>query len=244
MRTSLWAIVVMLGASSMSPAQTPAEIVERAVKAHGGDALAKMKYVSHSSKGKVNLGGVDLVATRSARWALPDRAHWELELSRDGAKIKTRIAIVGLAGWQQVNANPAADLTPMAYDTMAEEAWLFWLSSVLPLKGKGLTLSPAEPATVNGDLASGVLVSRSGKPDVTLWFAKNSGLLVKARFKGTDGGQPTSKEFVFSGHQDFAGVKLPTRLVDFANNVRMGDWQITDWSFTEKLNPEDFAKPK
>jgi hypothetical protein len=242
MRTLLSAVCCLLIPAAAS-AQSPADIIARAVTAHGGDAVAKMKYVAHSSKGRVNLLGVDVPAVRSARWALPERAYWDLEFTQAGTKLRTRIAIVGVGGWQQVNNSPAADLPPAAFDTMAEEAWLFWLVSVAPLSGKGLAFGPAEPATVNGEPALGVVVTKAGRPDVYLWFSKATGLLVKARFRGSDGGQPTTKEFVFSGHKEFEGVKLPTRLVDYANNIRMGDWEITEWKFSEKLNAEDFKKP-
>ncbi|MBX7105439.1 MAG: hypothetical protein K1X57_15245 [Gemmataceae bacterium] len=239
-----YACLLLLAIAGPVAGQTPAEIVERAVKAHGGSAVSKMKFVSHSAKGRFNFGGIDVPATRAGKWALPDRVVWDLEMNREGTKLRTRIGVVGLAGWQQVNANPAIDLSPTAYDTMVEESWMFWLSSILPLNGKGLKFAPAEPAVVNNDAALGVLVTRDGKPDVTLWFSKATGLLTKARFKGSDGGRATSKEFVFADHKEFDGVKLPTKLTDYANGVRMGEWQITEWKFADKLNADDFNRPK
>jgi hypothetical protein len=240
---ALACLVFVVAGDAAATAQPPQAIIDRAVKAHGGaDALAKTKAMVQSAKGRVSINGVDVEATREARYALPERYSWLLELKPAVGKQRRLIVRNGLSGWQQVDNQPAEDIPTLLYDIISEEGYVLWLCTVAPLGQAGFTFAPAPAADVEGQPAAGVLVTRTGRTDVTLHFHGSSGLLVKCRFVSR--AEPGAvKEWFFSRHKDFAGVKLPTRLIDRKNADRLGDWDVTDYKFVDRFDAATFKRP-
>jgi len=234
-------LAVFLFAQSLV-AQTPDAIVQRAIQAHGGsDVLAKMKAVIVTARGKANLGGPEVEGTRELKWALPDRASWSVEFPRE--RIKTLIVVNGLTGWQQVGTNPATDLSPSAYDTMVDDAYAFWLSTVAPLTRKEFTLTAAKDAEVDGQSACGIKVTKPDRREATLYFSKANGILVKMQYLGREAGALVPKEMVFGSHKEFDRIKLPTKVTDIIRGNKMGEWQVTDYKFVDKFDATTFRKP-
>jgi hypothetical protein len=232
--------------ASPAGAQPPRDVVQRAISAHGGtDALAKTKAMTQVAKGRFNFGGIDVEATREGKFALPERVAWTIEFQREGIRQRVLIGLAGFSGWQQSPPQPAVDLPPAAYDTIAEEAHAHWLCTVAPLSDKSVTVSAAPGATVDGQPADGVKVTRPGKPEVALYFSKATGLLVKAQFRGREGGpgKETVKEWLFGGHKDFSGVKLPTKITELQSGTRVGAWEVTECRFVDKFDAAAFKKP-
>jgi hypothetical protein len=233
---------LLLGSSLV--AQSPAEIVERAINAHGGaEALNKMKTFEQVAKGRCSLGGPDLDAVREAKWSLPDHALLTLEMNPQGAKLKTVIGLNGLSGWVRANADSAQDLKPGQYDLIADESWAHWLCSIAPLTQKGLKLSAVSQIQVDGQAADGVRIVKEGRPEVTLYFSKSNGLLVKALARIKDGGNTASKEWTFAGHKDYSGVRLPSKITETQNGQRQAEWTTVEYKFVEKFDPTVFRKP-
>lgn len=235
-------IMVLLLVAPATVAQTPEAIVNRAIQAHGGaDVLAKMKAVIVTSRGKANFGGPEVEGTREAKWALPDRAIWILDFPRE--RLKTTLVVNGLSGWQQVNTAPAMDMPPTAYNTMVDDAYAYWLSTVAPLSRKDLTITPGGEATIDGQPAIGVKITKADRPEAVLYFSKANGLLLKVAYKGREAGTPTPKEIVLSDHKEFERIKLPTKVVDIKSGMKMGEWQVTDYKFVDKFDAGVFRKP-
>lgn len=234
--------LVMLVCIPNANAQTPDAIIQRAISAHGGsESLAKMKAVIVTSKGKANFGGPEVEGTRDSSWALPDRVLWTLEFPRD--KLKTTLAVNGLSGWQKVNTTPASDMSPPAYDTMIDDAYAYWLATVLPLTRKDLVFAVAPDGTIDSQPAFGIKVTKPNRPEATLYFSKSNGLLMKVAYKGREAGVPVPKEIVLSNHKTFDGVKLPTKIVDITKGAVMGDWQVANYKFVDKFDATTFKKP-
>jgi hypothetical protein len=237
--------LVLLAFFQPAIGQTPQDWINRATSAHGGaNALAQMKAFAVVANGKINISGTDVVATREGKLALPDRLLWTVTFKYNGIDRKSVIALNGLSGWQQINQRQPGDMDSTIYDENAEEAYAFSLTTLTPLSQKGFTFAAAPDVTVNGKPAAGVKVSRAGKPDVVLCFSKADALLVKAQFAGKSAGVPTNKEFVYSEHKPFGGVKLPTKIIDMRDGVRIGEWTVTDYRFVDKFGAEEFKKPK
>lgn len=232
-----------LATATVAFGQPPQAIIDRAIKAHGGaDALAKTKAMVQSAKGRLSINGVDVEATREARFALPERYSWLLELKSAAGRQRRMIVRNGLSGWQQVDAQPPEDIPTLLYDIISEEGYVRWLCTVAPLGQAGFTFAAAPGADVHGQPAVGVLVTRSGKTDATLHFNGSSGLLVKARFASR--AEPGAvKEWLFDRHKDFSGAKLPTKLIDRKNADRLGDWDVTDYKFVDRFDASTFKKP-
>src|SRR5262245_59829785 len=96
--------VVFLSITATASAQSPKEIIERAIRAHGGaDALVKTKAMTQKASGRVNFQGIDVDATREAKWALPERVAWTVDLSAPQKKMKVQLVMNGLSGWQSID---------------------------------------------------------------------------------------------------------------------------------------------
>jgi len=238
-----WIFLTLAVVAPPAAAHPPQQIIDQAIKAHGGaDALAKTRAMIQSAKGRLSINGVDVEATREAKYALPERYSWLLELKSGAGRQRRLIVRNGLSGWQQVDSQPPEDIPTLLYDIISEEGYVLWLCSVAPLTQTGFVFSPAPNADVEGQPAAGVLVTRPGRTDVTLHFHSVSGLLVKARFASR--AEPGAvKEWFLSRHKDFAGVKLPTKLIDRKNADRLGDWDVTDYKFVERFDASTFKKP-
>jgi hypothetical protein len=237
--------LVVLGFGGLSAqAQTPTEIVERAVNAHGGvAALSRLKSFEQIAKGKCSLVGPEMDAVREAKWALPDRSLITLEMNVQGRKLTTVIGLNGLYGWVKANADPAQDLKPGQYDLIADESWVHWLCTVAPLTQKGVKLSPVAPIQVDSVAADGIRAIKEGRPDVSLYFSKSNGLLVKAVARIKDGGATANKEWVFSGHKEYSGVRLPGKIIETQNRQRQAEWSQVEYKFVEKFDAAIFRKP-
>ncbi len=109
MRYTLCVLMVLV-LGPVAASQTPLEIVERAIKAHGGpSAVAKLKAFERSGKGKCTVVGSEVASAYEAKLALPDRAHFTIEMSLPAAKVKTVIGLNGLSGWVRANNDPCHD---------------------------------------------------------------------------------------------------------------------------------------
>ncbi|MFL5329684.1 MAG: hypothetical protein ACJ8C4_12295 [Gemmataceae bacterium] len=238
-----FATLAMFVFSATLSAQTPQDIVNRAVRAHGGEsALNKTKFMTQRATGRVNFQGADVDAVREGKWALPERVLSDVEVTMQGKKVKFVLVLNGLTGWQATSGASPTDLSAATYDMLTDEAHVQWLCTILPLTRKDLTLSAVPPATSDSQQCPGVKVAKPGKPDTTLYFHPSTGLLVKAKFKGRGPGGALDKEFMFSDHKEIDGVKLPMKVQDFQMGTRMGEWTVKEYRFVDRFEPNTFKK--
>ena len=237
-------IVASLLLAGFVSAQTPKEIVEKAIQAHGGaEALAKTRAMIQKATGRVNFQGNDVDSQREGKWALPDRVFNDVEVTIQNKRNKFTLVLNGLSGWQTIDGGATTEMSSTTYDMLIDEAHVQWLCTVAPLTRPELKLSPAPAAAVNGQQCSAVKVTKAGKPDATLYFSQANGLLLKATFRGHGQIGMMDKEFIFSEHKETAGVKLPTKVQDFQAGTKMGDWTVKEYKFVDKFESGTFKKP-
>lgn len=238
---ALMTVCVFVVAAVSARAEEPALVVERAIRATGGEAaVAKTRVMTQTAKGRVNMNRTETDAEWAMKWNLPDQLRWELTINQASGRTQTVIVLNGTRGWQSVNGGPAADLESIPFAVVTDEAHVYWLCRLEPLKHKDVRLTPLPDETVDSQPANAIKAAYPGKPDVKLSFSKSSGLLLKAAFQSTGG---VAKEFQFAEPKDFDGVRLPTRLTHVENGVRMGQWTVTRYQFVNKIDPADFKKP-
>ena len=86
-------------------------------------------------------------------------------------------------------------------------------------------------------------VRARGHPESNLYFSKRTGLLIKVARRSTESGVPVDKEYLFSGHKDFGGAKLPTREVLLVGGKRWTDVTVRDYKFLKKVDDATFGRP-
>jgi hypothetical protein len=215
-------------------------LVDRAVKAHGGaDALNKAQALVRSGTGTMTLFGNTSSFTDEVTWSLPDRLRLAMEVEK---KYRLTMVVNGDKGWQSAGG-PTVDLGPARLAEVRDEMYVLWLTTLMPLKQTAFKLSPLPEIKVNGAAAVGVKVMSKDKADVKLYFDKKTNLLVKIERRATEGGQKVDKEYFYSDHKDFDGVKLPTKQSEWINGRKFSELTGATYKFPKKLEEAVFAKP-
>jgi len=214
-------------------------VIDKAIKAQGGaDKLAKYKGSTWSEKGTYyGMGdGLPYTGTYAVLW--PDKMRMDIE----NAFV---MVLNGDKGWVQMNGE-TKEMTKEQLAAEKEERYAGWVTTLVPLKDKGFTLTPVGDAKVEGDAATGVKVSHKGHGDVTLFFSKKSGLLVKSEHRAKDmqnGGKEVNQEAFYSDYKNVSGVQVPMKVVLKRDGKPFVDEESSDVKLATALDDKLFGKP-
>ncbi len=215
-------------------------LIDRAIKAHGGEAgLAKVAVSTRTNAGSQTQPTGEVTFTSTVTQSLPDRVRLEIEVG----KSKLLTVIDGAKGWQQSAGGSTFPVDRDRLKEMKGEAYVWWLATLVPLKKDGLTLALAPEIKVDGKPALGVKVSGRGEPDAKLYFDQGSGLLVKIERRAPETGVLVNKEYYFSDFKDFDGVKLPAKEVMTVNGRKWYEVKVLTYKFLAKVEDSAFARP-
>jgi hypothetical protein len=215
-------------------------IVDRAIKAHGGAAaLAKVIHFKRTDTGTQALQGRDVPFTSYVAGHLPEKIRLQIELNR---KVKTTIVLNADRGWQS-DGGPAVALFSQRVKELREEAYRWWLTTLVPLTKPGFTLSTVPDIKVDGEPAVGIKVVSRGHHDTRMYFLKSNGLLVKIECQATEGGNKVEKEYLYGNHREFDGARLHTRELVKVDGKKFTTFTISEYSFPDKIDPSTFSKP-
>jgi hypothetical protein len=222
-------------------------LIEKAIQAQGGpDKVAKLRAMRIKAEGTMELvpGQPATPFTIEDVWHMPDKYRTSATMTLMGMKVTQTQVLDGDKGWAAFNGR-AMDLPKEAAAEMREQKYAEDLDRLGFLKDTGKELSVVEDARVNGKPAAGVRIKSKGHRDVTLYFDKDSGLLVKRTHPILDpmSGKEATQEVVFGDYADSAGVKYPKALTAFRDGKKVIEVKVTEVEFLDKVDPKLFAKP-
>jgi hypothetical protein len=236
--------VALTIAVSMIPqwahAAEPKEIIEQAIKASGGaEAINKQKAFTWSETGKYYGMGDGLDFKGKCAYQAPDKFRVEIE------NVFT-MGLDGKTGWTKTADGTVADLTGEKLKTQLDQIYLSRVVRLAPLTGKKFKLADAGEEKVGDHNAVGVKVSSEGHPDVTLYFDKESHLLVKTSVQvySEEESKEVKQESSFSDYKEFGGVKQPMKYVAMHDGKRYIEAEISDFKVVDKLDESMFKKPE
>jgi len=219
------------------PAADPAAILDRAIKAAGGEAaLRRASVLKWRGRAAVHAG--ERRITLEGRWIVepPDRAvvaTWETDRGEASTR---RLILLGSEGWME----RGGERTPMTPEVVANERDQFYLYSVmrlLPLREPGVRLSATGPRSLR--------VEREGRPTVEMIF-DGSGRLDRMRTQVLDpaSGRRVSEEITLEGAIAAGGVQWPLRLFITQDGTPFFDLELTELAIgsSEELLRE--ARPR
>ncbi|HEX5271506.1 MAG TPA: hypothetical protein VFW33_13510, partial [Gemmataceae bacterium] len=165
----------------------PRPIIEKAVKALGGEEVLTRTAASHTRlKGTfVGLpgGAAAGIAVTGEVWSQPGSERLALVIELGGQKSTMTRAWHNGKGWEQ-NDGAVKD---MGADDLAEARQSAHVDRVLTLvpllKDKDFTLKALGRSKVDGAEVDGVRVSSPGRPDVTLYFDPVTGFPRRAEYR-------------------------------------------------------------
>jgi hypothetical protein len=188
-------------------------ILDKAIQAHGGEAnLGKIKAVYLKGTGVIRAAG-DLKF--SAEWYVMGTTHSKLTVDADVNGMIIRIIKVmnGDKGWQKLGD---AATMPLNADDLAEEKATIYahhVTTLLPLKEKGVTLSSLGELKVGDQTLVGLRATRDKHADVSLYFDKKTNLVVKVETSIKDqGGRDIVQEANYSDYKAVDGVQCAHKI--------------------------------
>jgi hypothetical protein len=192
MRACLPLFVLLLASGSLRAEDDPKAIVERAIKAVGGEAvLARAGSCEMKIEGVIE-SDVRLPFHAVALVQMPDQFKHVMEYQRNGRTV-TQV--------QMFHGNTIAiriDNHPLGIDAGLQAALLRGrfadtLTQLTVLKAKEIQLTGLGESKVAGKPVVGVKVTAPGRPEVQVFFDRETGLLVKTEHRQLD---PRTREDV------------------------------------------------
>jgi hypothetical protein len=215
-------------------------VVEKAIKAQGGaEGLARAAVAQRQGKGTLALSGVDYPFTTEETLNLPGQFRYRNEA---GKKQLVRV-INGDKGWVQAAGGMTVEMNRDRLAEQMEEAYVLWLVTLAPLVKDSFNLDVLPEVKVAGRPAAGVKVTARGRPEVAMYFDKESGVLVKITRRAREAGLEVEKEYLYSDYKDIDGVKLPTREVTTVNNRKFSEVQYTEYKLLRRSDESAFDRP-
>ncbi len=172
--------------------------------------------------------------------SLPDKVRLQVKM---GKTFETVIVLDGETGWQADNGGPASKMLAGRTREVREEAYLWYVTTLVPLLNPEFTLSTLPESKVGAEAVVGVKVERKGHADTRLYFSKRNGLLLSAERRVSEAGLAVDKEYLYEGHRSFGGAMLPTKETVKLNKRKWTEFAISDYTFPTKFDATTFAKP-
>jgi hypothetical protein len=202
-------LIVMVGFLLGRPAalwaeEGPRALIERAVRAQGlpsADDRPKASWV----KFKGRLCGVDGARfTAEAFQQAPRRFKMVLDLELPGSRVSEIEVRNGAKAWVHVN-DQTQELDARRLASLDRSDYIDRVTGLVALlKDSQFTLTALPPSQVAGRATVGVKVSSRGRPDIRLYFERDSGLLVKSAYRDreADDDHETNEETLYSDYRE------------------------------------------
>ena len=239
--------VVLLCAGSAPAQEKPQEVIQQAIKAHGGDEkLARIACDKVKVNGILHIGDDDVPFTAETYVQLPDQFKNTVNLTVNGRKIVLVQTLLGDKTAVTQDGQPLK-VTAAGDADMRETMHLERCLRLVPLlTDKAYELTALEESKVTNQPAYGVKVALKGRKDLRLYFDKETHLLVKTEHPHDDGkgGGEVKQEEYYSNFKDLGGgFKRPTRVSAYRDGKKVMDAELTEVKYLDKIPEAELGKP-
>jgi hypothetical protein len=243
---SLLSLVSIISSAGLARAQEDAHaILAKAVKAHGGEEKLSRLHADHVKvKGTLYLGDTEIPFTGETLVQMPGQFKNVMDMKFMGQNRKVVQVLNGDRGWVSIDGQPR-DPDAARLAQMKETLYMDQLVRLTPLlKDNAFQLMALKEAKIKDRPAVGVRIASKGHKDASLWFDKDTGLLVKAEYTMLNNQKKdVPQEEYFSDFKEVNGIKRPMKVVAFQDGKKLMEAEITDVQSPEKIADTEFAKP-
>jgi hypothetical protein len=204
MRSVLLAAIfsLLLSACPSVADDTPQEIVQKAIRALGGeDRLGRQVATRYQLTGKLHVGGTEDFAFTGEMFTQPNGDFkYTLDLKANNLSFGFTMVLVGDKGWRSVSGM-VEDHDAATLEDMKRSRYYDRVTTLVPLlKDKGFTLTALGETTIKEKAATGIKVAHKGQEDISIFFDKETFLPVKTdyRSKALGDEKATRQETYFS----------------------------------------------
>jgi hypothetical protein len=253
----------LLMAAPAKDEQAEAEaVLDNAIKAAGGqEKLTKLTSFVLKVRRKTTprANGAGLETTAEISYEYPDRKRSESTREVGGAKTTTVQILNGDKAWI-TSRGTTRELTVDQAARMKTEPFTEFPVRQLPLyRGRGYKLTMLGESKVEEKRAVSVKVSSEGKPEVRLFFDKETGLLLKREYElsrvgpagtgagvpaGDDNSKPITVEVIYEDYKEAGGIRYPTRITRIQSGQKISEEEVAEFKVVEKFDEKTFAKPE
>ncbi len=242
MRMLLGLLFVLVGALPSLRADDGADalaIVDDAIKAHGGaDALTKAQSFTRKGTGHIFPSDKPMTVTEELTVNLPGQMRLAADVQGAG---KILLVLNGDKGWRS-QGGAADELGGERLKELADEAYVLWLTTLVPLKKDGVMLKPLPEIKVGDKPAVGVAINAKDHSTVKLYFDKTSHLLVKVEREAKQAGSTVNKEYLYEDYKKTDGVQLPGKITELVNGAKFSELTSVSYKL-HKADETSFGKP-
>jgi hypothetical protein len=238
------ALLVGAGAARADDQADAKALLDKAIKAMNGEGkLAKLSTASVKGKITGKDGDREIILVLDATWQGMSHYRADVDVSEGGRNFKGLMVIAGDKGWfKAMDRTEEAPAEILAFIQNILHAGR--MPAVLPaLKDKAYTPTVLAEVKVGDRPANGLLFSHKDRKDVSLYFDKENGLLLKSEVRLTD---PRMKEitmeYLYSDYKDFDGVKLCGKIT-FKIDDKDFAMELTEIKPVDKVDKAQFEKP-
>jgi hypothetical protein len=223
----------------------PSAVLDKAIKALGGEKLDKVDAISWKSKVAITFNDNTNEFTSHATLQGLDHYRAEMDGEFGGNPFKGVTVFNGDKGWRRFGENKME----LEGDALANQKRQIYLQVIpaLPtlLKGKGFKLAAAAEEKVDGKPAAGIKVTAPDGKDFTLYFDKETGLPAKlvAQVSGFQGDEFTM-ETTFTDYKEFDGIKKATKAESKRDGQAFVKSEISEFKVLDKVDPKIFSEPE
>ena len=214
-------------------------VIEKAIKAVGGEkALAKHNAITFKESGTYYGMGNGLPYTGNYAIQWPGQFRMEI------VDVFT-IVLDGDKGWIKMMGE-VKEMSKEQLATHKHDHRAGYMSTLLPLRDKAVTLKLLKEAKVDKHDTQVVQASRKDWPEMKLYFDKTSNLLVKIEYKTKSaemGFKEVSMDTIYSEYKEVAGARIPHKMVMHRDGKVFVEAEVTEMNAVGKLDAKTFARP-
>lgn len=224
-------------------ADEPRAIIDKAIKALGGEEKLSKKAGQSKGKGSIELMG-GLSFNQESSFSLPDKFKEILDLEVNGQKINVTTAYNGKEAWIVANGQ-ALPTNDGLIKELKEVTNVMRIGKLVYLKEKQYEVSTLGESKVDGKEVVGIKVARKGYRDVDMYFDKKSGLPVKVERRAVDiqSNQEYTEERIVTEYQDVDGAKVAKKVLVNRDGKKFMEIEIKEFKLLDMLDDNEFAKP-
>jgi len=151
----------------------------------------------------------------------------------------------GTKAWLNTDGKDMDTLVDKLTELMKEQVYLGEVTRLTNLKNKTYDLSSLGETKVQDKPAIGVRVTSKSHKDINLYFAKDSGLLIKFDHRTVDLNtmQEVNEERIITEYQDKDGLKEPKRAVVNRDGKKYIEVEVIEVKYLDDIDDTQFSKP-
>jgi hypothetical protein len=238
-------LILIAAVANVRGQDTARAIIEKAVKAHGGqERLSRIRADQVQVKGNLLVEGTQTPFVGETTVQLPGQFKNVIRLMTP----KGQVTVVQILNGDKVLVTIDGQPQKLEAAALADIRETFQMNRAIRLvpllTDRTYELGALAEIKVNDRPALGVRVTAKGRHELRLFFDKETSLLVKSEHTIDAGeGKEVRQEVFYGDFRELGGYKRPVKLVALRDGKKVMEAELTDVKYFDKIDDAEFTKP-